>query len=179
MKVCSRCDRALSADDFARDKHKPTGVKSWCKACDNERSKAYYAANRDARIASVRAYQNRRGVQVPKARFCSCGAPTTSPKHHYCDACRARAQARRKSPPRAKRPEHLKRYDWQHKLERRRVEKIVDAGRAICARCTEPILPGSLWDLDHADDGQSYRGPAHRYCNRSAGAKRGNRMRAA
>ncbi|MFE6845059.1 hypothetical protein [Streptomyces sp. NPDC057686] len=37
---------------------------------------------------------------------------------------------------------------------------------------------GELLDLDHADDG-GYLGWAHASCNRSAGAARGNRLRAA
>jgi len=34
-----------------------------------------------------------------------------------------------------------------------------------------------LWDLDHTDDGLGYLGPAHRTCNRSKGARKGNRLR--
>jgi hypothetical protein len=33
------------------------------------------------------------------------------------------------------------------------------------------------WDLDHNDAGTGYLGPAHRGCNRSKGARKGNRMR--
>jgi hypothetical protein len=46
-----------------------------------------------------------------------------------------------------------------------------------CCRCGRAMLPGQSLDLDHADDGVTYRGFAHSKCNRRAGAVRGNRMR--
>jgi hypothetical protein len=53
-----------------------------------------------------------------------------------------------------------------------------------CPRCGGPILWGQAWDLDHvdepwADGGRGRRLPAHRWCNRSAGAKLGNQRRRA
>jgi hypothetical protein len=58
------------------------------------------------------------------------------------------------------------------------VAKIVAAGMARCARCGEPIIPGTPWDLDHADHPAShqngwYLGPSHRRCNNQA--KKSNR----
>jgi hypothetical protein len=42
------------------------------------------------------------------------------------------------------------------------------------------MLEGQAVQLDHADDGSGrYLGYSHRHCNASAGASRGNRMRAA
>jgi len=38
-------------DRFARDASKASGRKSHCKGCDSAKSKAYYAANRAARLA--------------------------------------------------------------------------------------------------------------------------------
>jgi hypothetical protein len=55
-----------------------------------------------------------------------------------------------------------------------------------CHFCGLPMLPGQLLDLDHAPDGITYRGVAHRHCNRADGgrksvaiqrARRGQRMR--
>ena len=48
-----------------------------------------------------------------------------------------------------------------------------------CARCQKPIQAGEAVDLDHADDRPGYLGYSHRRCNSSAGASRGNAMRAA
>jgi hypothetical protein len=42
------------------------------------------------------------------------------------------------------------------------------------------MQPGQVVQLDHADDGSGrYLGYSHQRCNASAGAARGNRMRAA
>lgn len=69
-------------------------------------------------------------------------------------------------------------YGWTHVQTRRRTARIVAAGRATCSRCSQPILPGQPWDLDHTDDRTAYAGPAHASCNRAAGARKGNRLRA-
>lgn len=59
----------------------------------------------------------------------------------------------------------------------------VERGEHICTRttdqgqpvgCNRPILPGQAWDLGHTDIG--FR-PQHARCNRSAGARKGNRAR--
>jgi hypothetical protein len=41
-----------------------------------------------------------------------------------------------------------------------------------CHFCGLPMLPGQPLDLDHAPDGRSYRGVAHRHCNRADGARK-------
>ena len=52
---------------------------------------------------------------------------------------------------------------------RSRLEPVVQAGKATCARCGELIEVGAKWELDHRDDGKGWLGPSHRSCNRSAG----------
>ena len=47
-----------------------------------------------------------------------------------------------------------------------------------CTRCREPIEDVADAHLDHSDDGAGYRGWSHARCNASAGASRGNAMRA-
>jgi hypothetical protein len=62
-------------------------------------------------------------------------------------------------------------YGAAHKRLRRQWASRVAAGGVDCARCGQPIVPGSPWDLDHSDDRSSYLGASHRSCNRSvAGA---------
>ena len=47
---------------------------------------------------------------------------------------------------------------------------VVASGGASCSRCGERVEPGEQWDLDHLEGSSEYRGVAHRYCNRAAGA---------
>lgn len=47
----------------------------------------------------------------------------------------------------------------------------------ICLMGTRVITPGSSWDLAHDTTGTQILGPAHRRCNRSEGATRGNTER--
>jgi hypothetical protein len=42
----------------------------------------------------------------------------------------------------------------------------------LCHFCGLPMLPGQPLDLDHAPDGRSYRGVAHRHCNRADGGRK-------
>jgi hypothetical protein len=55
IKRCPRCDRDLPQAEFARDASKASGHKSWCKACDREKSRRYYEQNREKVIARVSA----------------------------------------------------------------------------------------------------------------------------
>jgi hypothetical protein len=66
----------LPSEAFARDDAKRLGFKSICKPCDREKSRLYYAENRDrirARMASRPSTQRRRAV---------CDKPATSQRHH-------------------------------------------------------------------------------------------------
>lgn len=65
----------------------------------------------------------------------------------------------------------LRRYGYEHQLAREDWKKVLPLP---CTRCGKQVAPGSLWDLDHADDGVTYLGPAHRGCNRGAGARKRN-----
>lgn len=67
-------------------------------------------------------------------------------------------------------------YGAAHKAERRRWKPIVDAGRAVCVRCSQPIAAGSPWDLGHSDDRASWTGPEHASCNRAAGGRNGRQV---
>jgi hypothetical protein len=65
----------------------------------------------------------------------------------------------------------------RHRQERRRLAPRVNRGTVRCVFCGELIEPGEPWDLDHKPDLKGWTGPAHRHCNRSAGAAKGNRAR--
>jgi hypothetical protein len=70
----------------------------------------------------------------------------------------------------------------EHREARAAWAPVVARGEAECA---EPvclfeerwIVPGSPWDMAHDRDNGGYRGPAHRRCNRSEGARFGNWLR--
>jgi hypothetical protein len=90
-----------------------------------------------------------------------------------------RAYEREKS--RARRAKHgtttQRGYGRRHRDLRKAFERQVKTGLVKCARCGEPIAPGSDWDLGHDDnDRRRYSGPEHRYCNRSTAGKRLDRM---
>jgi hypothetical protein len=68
-------------------------------------------------------------------------------------------------------------YGAAHRRERARWARVVASGAASCVRCGGELVPGAPWDLDHDESRQTYLGPAHVRCNRSAGARKGNRAR--
>ena len=75
-------------------------------------------------------------------------------------------------------------YGTAHQALRTQWDSYVQAGDTYChaAICLEPsryIEPGSSWDLGHTPDRQAYTGPEHARCNRTEGARRGNRQRQA
>ncbi|MEC4836868.1 hypothetical protein R2362_20240 [Mycobacteroides chelonae] len=65
-------------------------------------------------------------------------------------------------------------YDYQHKKLRAQLKPEVEAGRATCWRCGQPIRKGQAWDLGHDDDDRTkYRGPEHAHtADCSAGGNR-------
>lgn len=63
-------------------------------------------------------------------------------------------------------------YGKEHRDERTRWQKLIDAGAPVhCARCGTPIHPGTEWHLDHADDRSRYLGPSCKRCNLSAAGR--------
>lgn len=71
-------------------------------------------------------------------------------------------------------------YGTQHQQLRKQWQRAIDQGDVHCARCGLPIPPEQprAWDLGHTEDRSGYTGPEHRGCNRSAGARKRNRMAA-
>lgn len=74
-------------------------------------------------------------------------------------------------------------YGKAHQRERERwrpkVERLsVHCHAKVCLEPARLILTGQDWDLGHTEDRTAWTGPEHATCNRSAGAKVGNRRRA-
>lgn len=104
---------------------------------------------------------------MPASKVCSRpGCPHKATQRGKCDQhARADDQARGTSTERG--------YTAEHRAIRRAWEPKVAAGGVRCARCHQPIHPGTPWDLGHDDnDRTKYRGPEHAgQCNRSAGGR--------
>jgi hypothetical protein len=85
-KRCFWCGVVKTLDEFARDRSKPSGFGTYCLACDRERSRAYYQANREMIWAKAAA---KRGPQ-PK-RFCSeCGVELEGRSRVCCGKAKCR-----------------------------------------------------------------------------------------
>ena len=68
---------------------------------------------------------------------------------------------------------------WGHHHQQRRaaIAPLVNAGKATCARCLEPIHAGEPWHLDHNDTRDGYLGVSHSTCNLRDGANKTNARR--
>jgi hypothetical protein len=54
---CTKCRENLPISQFAADRSKALGRRSWCKPCEQEKSRRYYAEHRSRVIARVSAQQ--------------------------------------------------------------------------------------------------------------------------
>ena len=80
----------------------------------------------------------------------NCGAPAEASRCNTCSTRKARGYG----------PAHRKlRAAWKPR---------VATGTTTCPRCNQPIQPDQPWDLGHTDDRQSWTGPEHTNCNRTA-----------
>jgi hypothetical protein len=72
--VAARCYRCgdVPVDGFARDASKASGYKGLCKPCDREKSRHYYLAHREERLAKAKARACER-VERPEVRCRVCG----------------------------------------------------------------------------------------------------------
>lgn len=106
----------------------------------------------------------------------TCGGPTTTPRHHYCDWCRTRAERRRDRRGRVgERANTTARgYGSAHQRARKKWAVLVEAGEVCCWRCGRLIVPGTAWDMGHDDDDRSLPAlPEHAYrCNRAAAGRK-------
>lgn len=199
--VCPKCSRELPLAQFASDRWKASGHKSWCKSCDNAKSRAYYEANYERKLAYMAVQRAAARAQLPPKWCERCGErETVTRRHRYCAACRNAPQRTR----RGRKVTTADRARWAKKAAKRgtateqgygpahvklrervarQMEAVWAAGNAVpCARGSACLLggwirPGQPWDLGHDDHDRSrYRGPEHRRCNRATSGRRKRRV---
>jgi hypothetical protein len=90
--VCYRCGRDLPLQVFAVDRTKKSGRSSICRECDRVKSRDYYEANRERKLAQ----SAERRARHRRQRFCECGAPTWSQRSRYCRTHSEAAATRRR-----------------------------------------------------------------------------------
>lgn len=56
-KLCSRCRIRKSFGDFNRDRDSADGRQGYCRECSRSAAAAWYAAHRDAKVASTRRWK--------------------------------------------------------------------------------------------------------------------------
>jgi hypothetical protein len=59
MRRCYACGEERPLNDFALDNSKGSGFKSICKSCDRRKSRDYYLANRERKLARATARNSR------------------------------------------------------------------------------------------------------------------------
>jgi hypothetical protein len=92
--TCPRCGGRLRRDEMARDASRMTGRKSICVPCDREKSRAYYAANREHVLAKAAA---KRPAREPG--LCSeCGEQLEGQRRVVCSSKCAERRFRRTNP---------------------------------------------------------------------------------
>ncbi|MGW3808843.1 endonuclease domain-containing protein [Micromonospora sp. NPDC005113] len=71
-------------------------------------------------------------------------------------------------------------YGWAHQQARTQALERMPDGQP-CTRCAQPMYrnEAQLLDLDHNEDRRTYRGLAHRTCNRRAGQAKAQARRRA
>jgi hypothetical protein len=112
-KTCRRCGESRPLGEFIRDATKRVGRGSICKPCDREKSRDYYAANRERVLAKVAAKR-----PVPSPRVCEeCGDPLEGRQRVVCSARCRDARSRRLNP------------EAYAERERRKVERRREARR--------------------------------------------------
>jgi 5-methylcytosine-specific restriction endonuclease McrA len=143
MKICKKCNKTKSLDEFYGNATRPDGLQSYCKECSNSASAAYYVANRDKLIADKNTYRANnhekvRAVQVawraanPDKASAACASWRTANP----DVVRTYHQNRRAR----------KRMDGG-KLSKDLAAKLFKLQKGKCPCCGKPL--GSDYHMDH------------------------------
>ena len=172
MKTCTKCGETKALSEFSKDKQRSDGLQSSCRDCNNAKSKAWYAANREHRNASKKA----RYANNPDS------AKAMASAWYSANSERAKSTA---AAWRADNPEKIRTYNRNRRARKREVggrlspglaSKLFKLQRGKCACCGQPlgndyhldhIIPMALCGTNTDDNMQLLRGS----CNLKKGAK--------
>lgn len=59
QKQCSKCKQTKDVSEFAKDRYKKSGIRSYCKECGNKQTRRWADANRSVKNERNREYMNR------------------------------------------------------------------------------------------------------------------------
>jgi hypothetical protein len=139
---CPGCGTDRKVEEFTRDRSKSDGFGSYCLSCDRERSRVYYARNREKVLAKAAA---RRGPRP--ARFCSeCGVELEGRSRVCCGSAKCREQRFRRLQPEAyaerERKKVVRRRERRRELRGR--EAATGAGVHGCLQIKTPAFRSIL-----------------------------------
>lgn len=71
LKKCAACKESKPLDSFGPSKSRPDGKNVYCRSCKREKDEAYYAKNREARIAAAATWsrENREASNAAKRKW--------------------------------------------------------------------------------------------------------------
>jgi len=67
-KICPACDEKKEPREFQVDRHKRSGLFTYCKECGNSRSRVYSKENNEKQRARAKKYKNEKG-ETPEYRY--------------------------------------------------------------------------------------------------------------
>ena len=66
MKVCAKCKESKELSEFSKNRSKKDGLSSYCKICDNKRTKDYQDRNKEEVLRKHRERYQRKKIENPK-----------------------------------------------------------------------------------------------------------------
>lgn len=128
MKVCSKCDEKKNLDSFGKDKHKKSGLTSYCKACMAEMSRIRRATNPEKSRSISKAYRER-NIDKERSRYIKYNKDNPE--------VRAALSAKRRANQKSATP------DWLTEEHNNQIKEIYKHAREC------EILTGDKYHVDH------------------------------
>jgi hypothetical protein len=122
---CSKCSNDLPLTAFAVDRSKHQGIKSWCKQCDNERSRSYYHNG-------GREVRSKRCPNCGETKFASCFYRSSASKDGLQGWCKVCARIAVDA-------------CWDKNRERYQAKYRKPRIYGQCQHCTAPVRRSAKW----------------------------------